>query len=83
MGLVRLMAINDRWYTSERQGDDSRKKVGSAEHGCRERWQVRWRDEQGRQRKKSFERKLDAQAFEAKVRKALGTAPTSTRRPVR
>ncbi len=57
------MSINDRWHTRE--------KARTADYGCAERWQVRWRDEQGRQRKKSFERKLDAQAYETEIRKAL------------
>lgn len=57
------MSINDRWLTRE--------KTHTPEYGCKERWQVRWRDEQGRQRKKSFARKLDAQNYDAEVRKAL------------
>ncbi len=64
------MAIYDRWWKTERQ-DGTRKKVRSDDYGCRERWQVRWRDEQGRQRKKSFERKLDAEAADAKIRTQL------------
>jgi integrase len=65
------MSVYDRWFVQERQPDGSRKKVHSNDYGCKERWQVRWRDEQGRQRKKSFERKLDAEAFDAEVRTAL------------
>jgi integrase len=57
------MAVNDRWTNRDR--------TRSSEYGCAERWQVRWRDEQGRQRKKSFGRKLDAQNYDAEVRKAL------------
>ena len=63
------LSINDRWHTGEKQPGG--KQPRSAEYGCRERWQVRWRDEQGRQRKKSFARKLDAEAFEAKVKTQL------------
>ncbi len=57
------MAINDRWLTRE--------KARTAEYGCKERWQVRWRDQQGRQRKKSFARKLDAEAFDAEIKTQL------------
>ena len=63
------MAINDRWHTGQKQPDG--KQHRSAEYGCKERWQVRWRDAGGRQRKKSFVRKLDAEAFEAKVKTTL------------
>jgi integrase len=57
------VAINDRWHL--------RDKTRSPEYGCRERWQVRWRDEQGRQRKRSFERKLDAEGFDAEIKTQL------------
>ena len=64
------MAIYDRWWKTERQ-DGTRKKVKSAEHGCKERWQVRWRDEQGRQRKQSFERRLDAESADKTIQAQL------------
>jgi integrase len=57
------LSINDRWHT--------RDKTRTAEYGCTERWQVRWRDATGRQRKKSYARKIDAEAFDAKVRTQL------------
>jgi len=71
------MAIYDRWYRAERQPDGTRKRVRSDEYGCEHRWQVRWRDEAGRQRKRSFEVKdgtdpeRHARAFDAKVRTGL------------
>ena len=71
------MAIYDRWYRTERQPDGTRKRIRSAEHGCAARWQVRWRDEAGRQRKRSFEVKdgadpeRHARAFDAKVKTGL------------
>jgi integrase len=65
------MAVYDRWWKTERQPDGTRKKTRSDDHGCKERWQVRWRDEQARQRKKSFERKVDAEAFDAQVKTQL------------
>ncbi len=66
------MAIYDRWYKTERQ-DGTRKKVRSSEYGCKERWQVRWRDEHGRQRKKSFARKLDAEPRTGRSRRSSRT----------
>ncbi len=63
------MSINDRWHTGQKQPDG--KQPRSAEYGCKERWQVRWRDANGRQRKRSFARKLDAEAFEVKIKKQL------------
>lgn len=71
------MAIYDRWFRSERQPDGTRKRVKSDEHGCAARWQVRWRDEAGKQRKRSFEVKdgadpeRHASAFAAKVKTGL------------
>jgi integrase len=65
------MAVYDRWYRTEKQADGTRKKVRSDDYGCKERWQVRWRDEQGRQRKQSHERKVDAEQAEAKIRTQL------------
>jgi integrase len=65
------MAIYDRWYRTEKQPDGTRRKVRSDDYGCKERWQVRWRDEQGRQRKQSHERKVDAEQAEAKIRAQL------------
>jgi integrase len=63
------MAIYDRWHTGQKQPGG--KQPRSAEYGCKERWQVRWRDEQARQRKRSFERKADAEGFDAKVKTQL------------
>lgn len=37
-------------------------------------WQVRWRNEEGKQRKKSFLRKVDADRFRAEVAHALATS---------
>ena len=66
------MAIYDRWYTTERANGSS-KKVRSADYGCEKRWQARWRDDQGRQRKQAFERKTDAERFEATVKTQLAS----------
>ena len=67
------MAIYDRWYKDERDPDGSRtgKRVHSEDYGCEQRWQVRWRDETGRQRKESFVRKADAERTDAKIKTQL------------
>lgn len=65
------MAVYDRWWKTERQSDGTRRKVRSDDYGCKERWQVRWRDEQGHQRKQSHERKADAEQVEAKIKAQL------------
>jgi len=63
------MAIHDRWYKDERDPDGERtgKQARTAEYGCAKRWQVRWRDEQGTQRKASFARKADAETADATI----------------
>jgi integrase len=74
------MAVADRWHRSPRPGDTPCKcgtakspLYPSADHRKGDRWQVRWRDEGGDQRKKNFAKKtgvnpeLHADAFDAKV----------------
>ena len=76
------MSVYDRWWKTQRQADGSVRRVPSADHGCAKRWQVRWRDESGRQRKRNFSKRdgkdpeRDASAFDAKMKAALdaGTA---------
>ena len=76
------MSIYDRWWKTQRQADGSVRRVPSADYGCARRWQVRWRDENGRQRKRNFSKRdgknpeRDASAFDAKMKAALdaGTA---------
>src|SRR4051812_30539011 len=71
------MAVYDRWWKAERQPDGSTKRVKSADHGCEARWQVRWRDEDGHQRKRNFAKKVGndpercAEAFDAKIKNQL------------
>jgi integrase len=60
------MAIYDRWHKTE-----SGRKVKSPEYGCTARWQVRWRDQAGRQRKKAFATQAQATQFDAKVKTQL------------
>jgi integrase len=67
------MAIHDRWFKDERDEAGARtgKQVRTAEYGCEHRWQVRWRDEAGRQRKKAFARKAAAEQFDATIKTQL------------
>jgi integrase len=71
------VTVYDRWHRTRPQPGEERcrqhKMVPSADHGQGDRWQVRWRDENGAQRKKNFAKKegkkpdLHADAFDAKV----------------
>ena len=80
------MTVYDRWHKSrpapgeEPCREHSRgntKLYPSADHGKGDRWQVRWRDETGNQRKRNFAKRdgIDsekhASAFDVKVRAAL------------
>jgi integrase len=51
--------VEDRWYAA---GPDGRR-VKSARHGTGRRWRVRYLDPGGRERNKSFDRKVDADRF--------------------
>jgi integrase len=65
------MAIYDRWWKVERKPDGTRKRVRSADYGCEARWQVRWRDEHGKQRTQAFSKKAEAERTDAKIRSQL------------
>lgn len=78
------MAVADRWHRAPRPGDQPCKcgtarnpLYPSAEHRKGDRWQVRWRDDNGEQRSKNFTRKegknpdLHADAFDAQVQASL------------
>jgi hypothetical protein len=83
------MSVYDRWWKTQRQADGSVRRVPSADYGCAKRWQVRWRDESGRQRKRNFSKRdgknpeKDALAFDAKMKAALDAAQLSTWPPER
>jgi integrase len=55
--------VYDRWYRTV----DGRR-VPSAAHGQGKRWQARWRDGDGRQRKQNYDRRADADRFLATVK---------------
>ncbi|GAA1028004.1 tyrosine-type recombinase/integrase [Virgisporangium ochraceum] len=60
------MAVDDRWYLSKKDADGRR--VPSARHGRGKRWRVRYLDDAGVPRERMFERKPDAELFDANVR---------------
>jgi integrase len=80
------VSIYDRWHKGSlgpgeepcrEHGRGKTKLYPSADHGKGDRWQVRWRDEAGNQRKRNFAKRdgIDpekhASAFDAKVKAAL------------
>src|SRR5205807_3675851 len=60
------MPVDDRWYLSKRGPGGER--VASARHGRGKRWRVRYVDDAGRPRERLFERKSDADGYDATVR---------------
>jgi integrase len=60
------MPIDDLWFLS-RPGPDG-KRAPSARHGRGKRWRVRYTDAAGEPSAKLFERKADAEAWDARVR---------------
>lgn len=80
------MTVYDRWHKSRpgpagelcrEHSRGSTRLYLSADHGKGDRWQVRWRDQNGVQRKRNFARKTgtdpekSADAFDAKTRTQL------------
>jgi integrase len=74
------MSVYDRWHkTRPGPGDEpcrehSRGRTElypTADHGKGDRWQVRYRDDHGRQRKQSFDKRPAADTFDAKIRTQL------------
>jgi hypothetical protein len=66
----------DRWHKSRAKPGEpvcEHGKVPTADHGKAGRWQARWRDDTGVQRKRNFTRKSDADAYEARVLTSLIT----------
>jgi hypothetical protein len=60
--------IDDRWFRRE---PGKPQKVPTTRHGKGKRWDVRWRDDAGRQRHKAFERKQEAESFLAQIQADL------------
>jgi integrase len=82
------VSVADRWHTKKPRKDSAGNPVKpcrehrlyqSKQHGQGDRWQVRWRDDRGEQRKANFPKKqgndpnICADAFDAKVRDQLNT----------
>lgn len=82
------MSIYDRWHKTRpalgdepcREHSKGRTKLyPTASHGMGDRWQVRWRDENGQQRKRNFAKRDGADpdkcaaAFDAKIKRELDT----------
>ncbi|MGW2143198.1 tyrosine-type recombinase/integrase [Nonomuraea bangladeshensis] len=70
------MSVYDRWHKSRPKPGEAKcscrpAKVPTVEHGSGERWQVRYRDEAGVQRKLNFERLPDAQRKDAEIKASL------------
>ncbi|MEV1018145.1 tyrosine-type recombinase/integrase [Micromonospora sp. NPDC049801] len=69
------MAVDDLWYLSKRGPDgpdgEPGPRLASKQHGRGKRWRVRWVDDAGRDRRQLFERKADAERYDANVRADL------------
>lgn len=63
-----MAKVKDRWHRKDKA---TGRRVRSAEYGCKSRWQVRWRDDAGDQRKRNFQREADANAYCAEVQSSL------------
>ncbi|MGI8309234.1 tyrosine-type recombinase/integrase [Saccharopolyspora hattusasensis] len=59
--------IDDRWHRTGPDGKPER----TDRYGIGARWLVRWRDPDGRQRKKSFRRKADAEQYATTIEHGL------------
>ncbi len=71
-----MAEVYDRWHKSRPLEDDepcaehtskTRKLVPSGEHGKGKRWQVRWRDASGKQRKENFDKRSMADTRAATI----------------
>lgn len=60
------MAVDDLWYLSTKGPDGER--LPSKRHGRGKRWQVRYIDDMGQERRPLFHKKGDADRFDASVR---------------
>ena len=63
------MAVYDRWHKARPRPSEplcrEHGKTPTGDHGDGDRWQVRWRDEAGRQCKQNFARRADADSSDA------------------
>ena len=68
--------VYDRWHKTrpgrnDKECPDHKGKVAGAEHGVGKRWQVRYRDPLGEQRKENFERRTEAEKRAAEIQSTL------------
>ncbi len=66
-----MASVTDSWYSERRLPNGARRRVPTARHGTGLRWLVRWRNEQGELRKKSYARRADADRAAADIEAAL------------
>src|SRR6478752_4707190 len=72
----RRAGVEDRWTKSIRDEHGNEKKVPSARNGKGKRWMARYVDDEGKERAKAFDRKVDAQMWldsEVTAKLATGT----------
>lgn len=62
------MAVDDLWYLKKTKKGPDGERVKSKRHGRGKRWRVRYNDDTGRAREMLFERKADADNYDASVR---------------
>jgi integrase len=63
-----MAEVYDRWH---KRDPATGRKIRSADYGKQGRWQVRWRDDADRQKKRNFERQVQADAYRAEVESSL------------
>lgn len=62
-----MASVDDRWFVQRTMPDGTVQRERSERHGMGKRWQVRWRDQQNVPRKRSFDRKSDADREAARI----------------
>lgn len=65
------MAIDDLWFSSRQRDPVTDKPLPTGRHGRGKRWRVRFEDDAGAKVERLFDRKPDAEDFDAEVRSAV------------
>lgn len=78
-----MASVDDIWYALIKQPDGTIRKMPMSRRGAGSRWLVRWRDDAGRARKKSFAQRAEADraATEIETELARGYLHRPGRRP--
>jgi hypothetical protein len=71
------MDVHDLWYLN-RRGPDG-KRLPSKQHGRGKRWRVRYKDSRGDVCNRLFEKKVDAENWDAQIRSGNFTDPPAQR----